>query len=66
MFLRDHRCNNICKLLRLHTDVLLDMGNQVKPAILEGEGKGKEKALTPDGSDDDETRNLDVPGATEE
>ena len=60
MFLWDHHCNNICKLLQLHTDVLLDMGHKVKPAILKSKGKGKEKATTPDGSDDEETQNLDV------
>lgn len=44
-FLRDHRCNNICKLLRLHTDVPLNMGNSMKPPAIP-KGKGKEKATT--------------------
>ena len=64
-FLRDHRCNNICKLLWLHTDVPLHLGNKAKPAIPKGKWKGKEKAK-PTSHDSDDEESSDVPNIDEE
>ena len=59
--LRDHR-SNMCKLLRLHTDVPFNMGSNLKlPAISKGKGKAREKAH----DSDDSKRDL-VTGAVKE
>lgn len=65
-FLRDHRCNNICKLLRLHTDVPLLIRNKAKPASPKRRGKEKEKAKPTDNFADEESLDVSANGPVTE